>query len=60
VILEYAEGGDLGSFFERAPRITSTKALGIFWTNFFSLLNGLDVIHNLTPPNENDEWLLKR
>ncbi|KXH57866.1 serine/threonine protein kinase [Colletotrichum salicis] len=47
VILEYAGGGNLKSFFESCPPPLARSDRVLFWDNLMGLLGGLDAIHNL-------------
>ncbi|KAK1506458.1 serine/threonine protein kinase [Colletotrichum costaricense] len=47
VILEYARGGNLKSFFESCPPPLARSDRVLFWNNLMDLLGGLHAIHNL-------------
>ncbi|OHE99731.1 serine/threonine protein kinase [Colletotrichum orchidophilum] len=47
IVLEYASGGNLKSFFERYPPPLAHSDRILFWDNLMGLLGGLDAIHNL-------------
>lgn len=51
IILEYAEGGTLQSFFENHPPPHSQPDRELFWRSLTGLLNGLEHIHNPTVVN---------
>ncbi|KAL0937523.1 uncharacterized protein CTRU02_207254 [Colletotrichum truncatum] len=48
IILEYANGGTLESFFENYPPPNSQTGRELFWASLMNLLVGLEHIHNLT------------
>ncbi|KAG7077172.1 serine/threonine protein kinase [Colletotrichum scovillei] len=47
VILEYARGGNLKSFFESYPPPLARSDRVLLWNNLMNLLGGLHAIHNL-------------
>lgn len=48
LILEYASGGNLVSYFQKTPHPHTTAGRASFWQSFSSLLLGLDKIHHLS------------
>ena len=61
LLLEYANGGDLASFFETVPRIRTPADREGFWNNFMNILRAFKVLDYLTQTNDPSEcqWLLK-
>ncbi|KAF5512762.1 putative serine/threonine-protein kinase [Colletotrichum aenigma] len=52
IILEYANGGTLESFFEHQPPPQSKTERELFWNCLMGLSRGLERIHNLTDSKE--------
>jgi hypothetical protein len=57
IMLEYADGGDLFTWFKDVEPPSELEHLKTFWTNFFDLLLGLEAINNLAPRNSGRESL---
>ncbi|KAK5658133.1 hypothetical protein OQA88_2105 [Cercophora sp. LCS_1] len=47
LILEYADGGDLGEFFDKWPAPPTVQDTAVFWGSLFQVFAGLDRIHQL-------------
>jgi hypothetical protein len=54
-MLEYADGKDLLTWFKDIKPPSNAGHLVTFWINFFDLLLGLSAVHNLDPPNDDEE-----
>jgi serine/threonine protein kinase len=61
IILEWANDGDLQSFFNSVDRPYRQLDRREFWASFFRLLMGLHATHNLNATQEppKKQWLLK-
>jgi len=54
LILEYADGGDLGEFFAECPAPSTIEDVVLFWRNIFQVFSGLDRIHQLMAYNDDE------
>ncbi|KAK1701205.1 hypothetical protein BDP55DRAFT_640796 [Colletotrichum godetiae] len=60
IILEYAPGGNLQSFFKTYPPPLAHSDRIIFWDSLMGLLGGLDAIHNLRKSHGGKgSWILR-
>ncbi|KAK0652661.1 hypothetical protein B0T16DRAFT_427050 [Cercophora newfieldiana] len=57
LILEYADGGDLGEFFDNCPPPSTPEDVVLFWKSLFQVFSGLERIHQLI--SYNDDELIK-
>ncbi|KAK4185315.1 kinase-like domain-containing protein [Podospora australis] len=54
LILKYADGRDLGEFFDNCPAPSTPQDVVLFWKNLFQVFSGLDRIHQLMSYNEDE------
>ncbi|KAK3290430.1 uncharacterized protein B0H64DRAFT_427698 [Chaetomium fimeti] len=54
LLLEYADGGNLGDFFDGYSPPSTVEDVALFWRSLFQVFSGLERIHQLMSYNEDE------
>jgi serine/threonine protein kinase len=54
LILEFADGGDLGEFFDKCSPPSTVEDVALFWRSLFQVFAGLERIHKLMSYNDDE------
>ena len=59
IILEFAEEGNLASWFHKMDPIAEQADKALFWHSFFGMLQGLNAIHTLKSTDKRTKYSLR-